>query len=120
MEVGGEVGTGGKDAAVLLAFAFAEELFPPFGDVMQFGMEIGKNLHGVSLAIERRACGGIPEGGIVGTVGTEAPHGGGSGEQGFRVESGGGYGQQPDWGEQGETPAYIVGDGKSAVTFLLR
>ena len=59
VEVGGEVDSGGEEAAVVLALALAVELLPPLANVVQLGVEIGQDLDLLAAAIERLAGGGV-------------------------------------------------------------
>ena len=43
VEVCGEVASGGEDAFAVLSFALAVELFPPFGEVVEFGAEVDED-----------------------------------------------------------------------------
>ena len=59
MQIGGEIHGGGENSFVLLAFAFAVKLFPPFGKKVQFGIIVSKNLNFFALFVKFVADGSV-------------------------------------------------------------
>ena len=56
-----EVNAGGEYTLILLSLAFPVKLFPPFGNIMQFRVEVHRDLDHVPLLVER-----IPNGSVCG------------------------------------------------------
>ena len=122
VEVGGEVDSGGEEAAVVLALALAVELLPPLANVVQLGVEIGQDLDLLALAIERLAGGGVAQGGVTveGHVGADgALHLDGATDEGADVDAGHGDGQQPDGREDGVSSADVVRDDVGLVSLAV-
>ena len=95
MEVGGEVDGSGEDALLVLAFGLAVELFPPFGEEVELGVEVDEDFNFFAGAVECVACHGVCCGEVSGVgVDSCALHGFGTVEESADVVAGDGYGKE--------------------------
>ena len=139
MEVGGIDDGSGENALVLLTLGFAEELLPPFGELLEMRFKGGENLQVSSLRKELGAQAGIAEdreigeglgcgggfgGGFWGGGGGSSEGadeslalGGGTGEQRLNINASGGEGEQADGAEDGVATADIIRDNETLIAF---
>ena len=119
MKVGGVVDCGWEDAFVLLAFALAVKLFPPFAEVVEFWIVVHQNLRLLAFGIECVAGLGVEVGGVA-VVGCRGGclHCLCSVEKGADVEACNGDRQKAYRCENGEASADVVLNYVGCVAFL--
>ena len=143
MEVGSIDDGSGENALVLLALGFAEELFPPFGELLEMRFKSGENFQVSSLRKESGAQAGIAEdrevgeglgggggfgggfqsgfrgrrGGGLDGADESLALGGGTSEQRLNINPSGGEGEQADGAKDGVATADIIRDNETLIAF---
>ena len=105
---------------MVLAFALAVELFPPFRNVVQFRVEVNEDFNLFAGAIEGVAGLGISHHHVVGVgVGSGCFHCAGTFNKRFDVETCHRNWHEAYGGQHRESSAHVVGDYESLVAFFL-
>ena len=121
VQVGSEVHRCRENTFVLFAFALPVELFPPFADVVEFGVVVDKQFYFLALSVQVVACGSVEQCGIVVKVCSRSAavhHLFRTVQQGVDVQSGAGDGQQSYGTQYRESSAYVVLNDECVVAFL--
>ena len=123
VQVGGEIARSGEYTLVVLAFALAEELFPPFADEMELGLVVHHDFNLLaSLRVETVAHGSIDGCGVLlvrSVLATHLFHFCCTCHQLADVESCTSDGQQTHGSEHRETSTHIVGDYECLVALFV-
>ena len=111
----------GEDAFAVLAFAFAEELFQPLAEVLEFRIEAGEKFDLLAAVVQEVAHGGVADGRVLGAGFRQGFLGVlGAADHGFNVKAGQGDGDEAHRCQHGEAAADVVFDDEGLVAFLVR
>ncbi len=117
VKVGSEVYRSGENAFVVLAFAFAVELFPPFCEEVKFGIEVYKDFDFLACTVEGVAGHGICKSHVAVAVEGSFCHSGSTFYESVDVVSCNCNGQKAYGSKHREAAADIVGDNVCLVAF---
>ena len=121
VEVGGELGARGVEGLVVLAFGLAEELFPPFRDVLKPRIVGHQKLDGFAFLVKGVPRARVLQDGVLGEGRLGVPSRFlGPVHEGGDVDPTHGEGQQSDGRDDAVAPADVVGDDELLVALAAR